>query len=67
LTGGDWLERLDACGMSVSAVYATLSGALLPVLAAVAARGMTAWGFSPPQQARFIGIAGLMAAAANHW
>jgi hypothetical protein len=52
--------------MSVSAAYATPSGALLPVLAAVAVQGMTAWGFFPPQQARLIGIAGLMAAAASH-
>jgi predicted MFS family arabinose efflux permease len=45
--------------LSVSAAYATPSGALLPVLAAVTVWGMTAWGFFPPQQARLIGIAGL--------
>jgi predicted MFS family arabinose efflux permease len=45
--------------LSVSAAYATPSGALLPVLAAVALWGMTGWGFFPPQQARLIGIVGL--------
>jgi predicted MFS family arabinose efflux permease len=45
--------------LSLSAAYATPSGALLPVLAAVAVWGMTGWGFFPAQQARLIGIAGL--------
>ena len=45
--------------LSLSAAYAAPSGALLPVLAAVAVWGMTGWGFFPAQQARLIGIAGL--------
>jgi hypothetical protein len=35
------------------------SAALLPVVAAVAVWGATAWGFLPPQQARLVGIVGL--------
>lgn len=36
--------------------------ALLPILVAVVAWGLTGWGFYPAQQARLIGIAGLKAA-----
>ncbi len=53
------LMAIALASLSVSAAYATPSGALLPVLAAVAVWGMTAWGFFPPQQARLISIAGL--------
>jgi predicted MFS family arabinose efflux permease len=53
------LMAIALASLSVSAAYATPSGALLPVLAGVAVWGMTAWGFFPPQQARLIGIAGL--------
>jgi predicted MFS family arabinose efflux permease len=53
------LMAIALASLSVSAAYAAQSGALLPVLAAVAVWGMTAWGFFPPQQARLIGIAGL--------
>jgi predicted MFS family arabinose efflux permease len=54
------LMAMALASLSLSAAYATTpSGALLPVLGAVAVWGMTAWGFFPPQQARLIGIAGL--------
>ena len=53
------LMALALASLSVSAAYATQSGARLPVLAAVAVWGMTGWGFFPPQQARLIGIVGL--------
>jgi predicted MFS family arabinose efflux permease len=53
------LMAIALVSLSVSATYATPSEALLPVLAAVAVWGVTAWGFFPPQQARLIGIAGL--------
>jgi len=53
------LMAMALASLSVSAAYATPAGALLPVIAAVAVWGITAWGFFPPQQARLIGIAGL--------
>lgn len=53
------LMAIALASLSVSATYATPAHALLPVLAAVAVWGVTAWGFFPPQQARLIGIAGL--------
>jgi predicted MFS family arabinose efflux permease len=53
------LMAIALASLSVSASYATPSEALLPVLAAVAVWGVSAWGFFPPQQARLIGIAGL--------
>src|SRR5260370_28553168 len=53
------LMAIALASLSASAAYATQSGALLPLLAALPVWGMTAWGFFPPQQARLIGIAGL--------
>jgi predicted MFS family arabinose efflux permease len=53
------LMAVALASLSIAAAYAGPSAALLPVLAAVAVWGVTAWGFFPPQQARLIGIAGL--------
>jgi predicted MFS family arabinose efflux permease len=53
------LMAIALASLSVSATYAAPARALLPVIAAVAVWGITAWGFFPPQQARLIGIAGL--------
>lgn len=53
------LMAIALASLSVTAAYATPSVALLPVLVAVALWGMASWGFSPPQQARLIGIVGL--------
>jgi predicted MFS family arabinose efflux permease len=53
------LMAISLASLSISAAYVRPSAALLPVLAAVAVWGVTAWGFFPPQQARLIGIAGL--------
>jgi len=50
---------ISLASLSITAAYTGPSAALLPVLAAMAVWGVTAWGFFPPQQARLIGIAGL--------
>jgi predicted MFS family arabinose efflux permease len=44
------LMAIALASLSVSAAYATPARALLPVIAAVAVWGITAWGFFPPQQ-----------------
>lgn len=53
------LMAVALASLSISASYASPSATLLPVLAAVAVWGVTAWGFFPAQQARLVGIVGL--------
>ncbi len=50
---------LAFASLSASALLLSPAAALVPVLVAIAAWGVSAWAFFPAQQARLIGIAGL--------
>jgi predicted MFS family arabinose efflux permease len=53
------LTAVALAGFSFAAMYVAPSERLAVVLVAVVVWGVAAWGFSPAQQARLIGVAGL--------